>query len=80
MEQENARIMADMEQISKKNEMFQQRIHELEQELSDAGTHQQSLRLRELRSMIDELKKRSKQSSLELAHWKKLAMAKDTFQ
>ncbi len=78
LEQENSELTNQIDDLNKKNQIFQQRVHDLEQELADSGTHQQSLRLRELRSLIDEYKKRSRQSALEIAHWKKLAMIKES--
>ena len=74
-EQENARLEEESENMKRRLELTTERLRDLEDEMQNAGTYQQSMRIRELRSLLDELKKRSRQSQLEINHWKKKALA-----
>ena len=75
---ENETLKLDLATAQQKINELQTKLKEIEQEVSEMGTYAQTMRIREVRSLLDELKKRNKQTQLEVNHWKQVAMKSES--
>ncbi|MHA1819414.1 MAG: hypothetical protein ACTSU2_04105 [Promethearchaeota archaeon] len=66
LKRENLSLIEEKERFRKQMESYKERINELEKELERSGVRQQMMRIRELQSQLEGIKRRNKQQLLEI--------------
>ncbi|HMF30979.1 MAG TPA: hypothetical protein VKK79_06175 [Candidatus Lokiarchaeia archaeon] len=71
VQSERTNLRDQLDQVEKRNQALLGRVSMLEKEQEEAGTHQQMLRIRELRSMLDTMKRQIRLQNQELIEIKR---------